>query len=251
MRIISWNVNGLRATVQAGAFAPIAELAPDALCVQEVRTKEQPKVLPGYAHHFNPAEREGYSGTALVTAMEPVTVEDGLGVPDLDAEGRVITAEYPDLYLVNAYVPRSMDGLRRQDYRVRFNDALVEHVERLEDFKPVVLCGDFNAILDTDDVYAENIHHGEDEEGFASDDRDLLLELVDMGYVDAFRHVHPDDRNAFTWWSQRRNRRALNRGWRLDYFFVSEAIAGRIADARHLTDVTGSDHCPVLLDVAL
>ena len=251
MRIVSWNVNGLRATLNAGALEPVRELAPDALCIQEVRTKERPCVLEGYRHHFNPAERDGYAGTALVTREEPISIAFGLADPALDAEGRVITAEYPALYLVTAYVPRSLDGLRRQGYRVRFNDALTSHVESLDAHKPAVICGDFNAILDIDDVYAENVHHGEELEGFASDDRDLLLTLLDMGYVDAFRHVHPDERDAFTWWSARRNRRAVNRGWRLDYFFASERLAGCIADARHLTEVAGSDHCPILLDLSL
>ena len=251
MRIVSWNVNGLRATLSSGAFAPIEQLAPDALCIQEIRTKEQPAILDGCAHHFNPAERDGYAGTALVSKTSPVSIGNGFGIPDLDGEGRVITAEFDQLYLVTAYVPRSLEGLRRQDYRVRFDEALVEHVVNLEDRKPVVLCGDFNAILDADDVYAENIHHGEEDEGFASDDRDLLLELVDRGFVDAFRHVNPNAKDAYTWWSPRRNRRAVNRGWRLDYFFASEGIADRIRDARHLTEIAGSDHCPILLDVAL
>lgn len=251
MKIVSWNVNGLRATLGAGAFAPIEQLAPDALCIQETRTKERPVVLDGYAHHYNPAEREGYAGTALVSKADAVSVSGGFGVPELDGEGRVITAEFDRLYLVTAYVPRSLDGLRRQDYRVRFDEALVEHVEGLERHKPVVLCGDFNAILDADDVYAENVHHGEEGEGFASDDRDLLLELVDRGFVDAFRLAHPDARDAYTWWSQRRNRRAVNRGWRLDYFFASGDIAGRVRDARHLADIAGSDHCPILLEVDL
>ena len=175
----------------------------------------------------------------------------GLADPALDAEGRVITAEYPTLYLVTAYVPRSTGDLRRQDYRSRFGAALVAHVEDLGRSKPVVLCGDFNAILDADDVYAENPHYLEEAEGFASEERDLLLALVEAGYVDAFRRVRPDERGAYTWWSQRRNRRAVNRGWRLDYFFVSPTLAPRIRDARHLTEVAGSDHCPVMLDLAL
>ena len=226
-------------------------MQPDALCIQEIRTKERPTVLDGYAHAFNPADREGYAGTALVARAAPASVRLGLGVPELDGEGRVITADLGPFHLVTAYVPRSLGGLRRQDYRVRFNDALADHVAELEEDKPVVVCGDFNAILDANDVYVENIHYGEDEEGFASDDRDLLLTLVEMGYVDAFRHVHPDEPDAFTWWSQRRNRRAVNRGWRLDYFFVSEQLAASIANVRHLTEVAGSDHCPVMLELAL
>jgi len=251
MKIVSWNVNGLRATASSGSLSPIVKSTPDVFCIQELRTAERPIVIDGYYHIFNPAEREGYAGTATISKTKPLFERCGFGLPALDGEGRVITVEYERLCLVNAYVPRSMGDLRRRDYRVRFDDALIELVGGLEAHKPVVVCGDFNAILDDDDVYEENIHHGENGEGFASDERDLLLELVDMGFIDAFRHVHPDAEGAYTWWSQRRNRRALNRGWRLDYFFVSGAVADRIADVRHLTEVTGSDHCPILLDISL
>lgn len=251
MVIVSWNVNGLRAAIAAGSLDVVATFGTDVLCLQEIRTKERPVVIEGFAHSFYPAERDGYAGTAIVSRVRPASVELGFGTPDLDSEGRVITAEYGAFYLVNVYVPRSVGDLRRQDYRVRFDDALVSHVESLETHKPVIVCGDFNAILDDDDVYEESAHRGEHGEGFASDERDLLLALVDAGYVDAFRRAHPGAEGAYTWWSQRRNRRALNRGWRLDYFFVSGAISDRIADVRHLAEVGGSDHCPVLLELAV
>ena len=249
MKIITWNIDGLRSTLAAGAFEPIRQLEPDVLCLQEIRTDTQPSVLEGWHHCYNSAKRAGYAGTAVVSREPALDMRPGLGDAELDAEGRVITAEYGSFFLVTAYVPRSLSGLRRQGYRVRFDAALLEHVGRLERSKPVVLCGDFNAVLDDNDVYEENVHHGELAEGFATDDRDLLLALLDMGYVDAFRHVHPDAQGAYTWWSRRRARRAVNRGWRLDYFFVSEGLADKVCDVWHLAEVSGSDHCPVMLTV--
>lgn len=248
MKLISWNVNGLRACVGKGFFEFVAAEQPDMLCLQE--TKLQPEQAPpveGYWDYWNSADKKGYSGTALFSRTEPLSVTYGLGIDEHDHEGRVITAEYPDFYLVTVYVPNSQDGLKRLDYRMVWEDAFRTYVQALDQKKPVIICGDMNVAHQEIDL--KNPKTNRKNAGFTDEERAKMTELLGAGFVDTFRHFYPDTEGVYSWWSYRFRAREKNAGWRIDYFLVSERLIGRIKDARILTDVLGSDHCPVVIEL--
>ena len=248
MKIVSWNINGLMATLKNGCFAPLAALSPDVLCIQEIRTAREPVILEGYHHFWNHGQREGYSGTAMLLKDEPLNVTCGMGEFFSDDEGRVMTAELPDFYVVGAYVPNSQKNLQRHQYRMEWDEAFRKYVCDLHDYKPVIICGDFNVARESIDIYEENQRQYWAEQGFASDERSSLESLLDEGFTDMFRELHPGER-SYTWWSNRLNKRDEGRGWRLDYFIVSDDLADRVLDVTHYTDICGSDHCPIGLEV--
>lgn len=248
MKLISWNVNGLRACVGKGFFEFVAAEQPDMLCLQE--TKLQPEQAPpveGYWDYWNSADKKGYSGTALFSRTEPLLVTYGLGIDEHDHEGRVITAEYPDFYLVTVYVPNSQDGLKRLDYRMVWEDAFRAYVQALDQKKPVIICGDMNVAHQEIDL--KNPKTNRKNAGFTDEERAKMTELLGAGFVDTFRHFYPDTEGVYSWWSYRFRAREKNAGWRIDYFLVSERLIGHIKDARILTDVLGSDHCPVVIEL--
>lgn len=250
MKIISWNLNGLMATMKSNAIDSLRERKPDIICFQEIRTHQEPVILEGYTHFWNHCEREGYSGTAILTRIKPKRVLNGFLNDFPDSEGRLITMEFAGFYLINAYVPNSQKNLKRQAYRMEWDYALREHTLELMDDKPVVLCGDFNVARSELDIYAENMRQYWAEQGYASDERSNLETLLECGLCDVFRELHPDQR-SYTWWSNRLNKRHEDRGWRLDYFLVSEEVMDRNIYITHLSEILGSDHCPVELEVAL
>ena len=252
MRIISWNLNGLQSCVRAGAFKELEDMCPDIFCGQEIRTKQQSMVFDeGYDHFWNPAQREGYSGTVSASWDPPLSVLKGLGDELLDREGRILTLEYPACYVVNVYAPNSQRNMMRHQYRLEWDAAFRTFVCQLKEKKPVIACGDFNAPRLPIDVFPENMREYWAFQGYMSDERAGLEALLDEGFVDAFRYLYPEAEGKYTWWSNRLSKRMENRGWRLDYFFVDEAIKDKIKDVRHLVEVKGSDHCPIVLDIAL
>lgn len=249
MKIVSWNLNGLIASMKNDAIEPLRDRKPDIICFQEIRTQQEPVTLNGYTHYWNHSERDGYSGTAVLTrGQEPERVLNGFlsGFPD--KEGRLITMEFSDFYLVNAYVPNSQKNLKRHAYRMDWDAALREHILELMEEKPVILCGDFNVARSELDIYAENMRQYWAEQGYLSDERSNLETLLECGLCDVFRELNPDQR-SYTWWSNRLNKRHEDRGWRLDYFLVSEELMEHIVDIKHLSELLGSDHWPVELEV--
>lgn len=250
MKIVSWNLNGLIASMKNSALDPVLEMLPDIICLQEIRTQEEPKILNGYHHYWHHGEREGYSGTAVLCIDEPSEVICGFLNDFKDGEGRLITLEYPDVYVVNAYVPNSQQNLKRQAYRMRWDEALRKHIAELMDSKPVVLCGDFNVARDSIDIYEENMRQYWAEQGYASDERSNFETLLEVGLTDVFRTLHPDER-SYTWWSNRLNKRQEDRGWRLDYFLISDELMNSVVSFSHMKDILGSDHCPIMLEVTV
>lgn len=249
MKLISWNVNGLRACMTKGFADFLAEANPDVICLQETKMqKEQADfAFPGYHEYWYSAEKKGYSGTAIFTRQEPLSVSYGLGIEEHDHEGRVITAEYADFYLVCVYVPNSKDGLLRLDYRMDWEDAFRAYVTRLDQIKPVIICGDLNVAHKEIDL--KNPKTNTRNAGFTIEERDKLSALLAAGFIDSFRHKYPDLKDAYSWWSYRFKAREKNSGWRIDYFLVSQKLEQRIAEAEILNQVFGSDHCPVLLEL--
>lgn len=245
MRIISWNVNGLNACIKKKGFEAIEDILPDAICLQEIKTKEQPIVIDGYNHYFNPAEQEKYSGTLLMSIDEPENIRYGIGYEDFDNEGRVITADLGSIYLVNTYVPNSQRNLERHFFRLDWDEAYRKFLIALATMKPVIACGDFNVTMLPIDVFPENERQNAVEKEFASDERSNMQTLLESGFIDAYRLLYPDKEHEYTWWSNRLNKRLENRGWRLDYFIVSECISGSIKDVIHHNEIMGSDHCPI------
>ncbi|WP_283674641.1 exodeoxyribonuclease III [Butyricicoccus sp. Marseille-Q5471] len=249
MKLISWNVNGLRACMGKGFLDFIASEQPDMLCLQE--TKMQPGQadvpLDGYREYWNSAEKKGYSGVALFTKSEPLSVVLGLGIDEHDHEGRVITAEYEDFYLVTVYTPNSQDELKRLDYRMTWEDAFRDYVCKLDEIKPVIICGDLNVAHQEIDL--KNPKTNRKNAGFSDEERAKMTELLNAGFADTFRRFYPDLEGAYSWWSYRFKAREKNAGWRIDYFLVSERFADRVKQAKILSDVFGSDHCPVLIEV--
>ena len=249
MKLISWNVNGLRACLNKGFLDFFQREAPDVLCLQE--TKLQPHQieldLPGYHQYWNSAEKKGYSGTAVFTKTEPLAVSYGIGIPEHDTEGRVITAEYEDFYLVCCYTPNAQRGLTRLDYRMVWEDAFRAYLKELDGKKPVILCGDLNVAHQEIDL--KNFKTNRGNAGFTDEERGKMTELLDAGFVDSFRSLYPDVTGAYSWWSYMYHARENNAGWRIDYFICSQRLKDRIADSKILADVMGSDHCPVELDL--
>lgn len=250
MRIVSWNVNGLMATLKNGSFDPISALKPEVLCLQEIRTDKEPTILDGYHYFWNHSQRDGYSGTAMLLKDRPIDVSFGMGDSFADNEGRVVTAELQSFFLVNAYVPNSQKNLKRHRYRMEWDEAFRNYICELRENKPVIICGDFNVARESIDVYDENQRQYWAAQGFASDERSNFETLLEEGFVDMFRAYYPDER-SYTWWSNRLNKREENRGWRLDYFIVSDDIVKNITSVTHHTDILGSDHCPIGLEVRI
>ena len=250
MKLISWNVNGFRAILGKG-FADIFEgFGADVVCLQE--TKMQPGQAefspPGYHQYWYSAEKKGYSGTAVFTRMEPLSVRYGIGKEEHSHEGRAITLEFEQFFLVNVYTPNSQNELARLPYRMQWEDDLRAYLLSLDAVKPVVYCGDLNVAHAEIDL--KNPKTNRQNPGFSDEERAKMTQLLSSGFVDSFRYLHPDATGAYSWWSYRFHAREKNAGWRIDYFIVSERLAPRIADARIRSDVYGSDHCPVVLELA-
>lgn len=251
MKLISWNVNGLRACVGKGFMDFFHAADADAVCLQE--TKMQPDQLsletPGYLQYWNSAEKKGYSGTAVFTKAEPLSVAYGIGIPAHDTEGRVITCEYPAFYLVTVYTPNAQQGLARIGYRMAWEDAFRTYLLALDAKKPVIVCGDMNVAHNEIDLKHPAANRGN--AGFSDEERGKFNELLQSGFIDTFRLLYPDKKDAYSWWSYRFHARDTNAGWRIDYFLVSDRLRGKVCKAGILSDVFGSDHCPVLLEIAL
>ncbi len=283
MRLVSWNVNGLRAAVKKGFEDSVLALGADAICLQETKLQEgQIDIdLPGYLQFWSYAEKKGYSGTAIFTRREPLRVLHGLGAPELDTEGRIVALEFPEFWLVDVYTPNAQEGLARIDHRMAWDDAFRAFCKGLEagevpagvpvqtegvgdghvcvaelpltganetaQPKPVVMCGDFNVAHEEIDLKNPKTNRGN--AGFSDEERGKFTDLLDAGFVDTFRALHPGLEGAYSWWSYRFNARRNNAGWRIDYFLVSEALRDAVSDASIHADVFGSDHCPVSLDL--
>ena len=248
MKLISWNVNGLRACVGKGFFDFLAAEQPDMMCLQE--TKLQPAQAPQverYHAHWNSAEKKGYSGVALFSKNEPQQVTYGLGIDEHDHEGRVITADYGEFYLVTVYTPNSQDELKRLEYRMQWEDDFRAYLQKLDAEKPVIVCGDMNVAHKEIDL--KNPKTNRRNAGFTDEERGKMTELLEAGFTDTFRHFYPNVTGAYSWWSYRFKAREKNAGWRIDYFLVSSRFMERVKDARILSDVFGSDHCPVLIEI--
>ncbi len=249
MKMISWNVNGLRACITKGFYDFVREQQPDILALQE--TKMQPEQfdgeIEGYAVYWNSAEKKGYSGTAVFVKNAPLGVTYGIGVPEHDSEGRVITLEYPDFYFVTVYTPNSQDGLRRLDYRMTWEDAFLAYLKALDEKKPVVVCGDLNVAHREIDL--KNPKTNRTNAGFTDEERACMTRLLENGFIDTFRHFYPDKTEAYSWWSYIGDARSRNAGWRIDYFIVSERFISSVKDSLILSEVMGSDHCPVAIEI--
>ena len=243
-KMISWNVNGLRACVGKGFLEYVKESDADIFCIQESKLQEgQIELdLPGYRQYWNYAEKKGYSGTAMFTKEEPVSVSYGLGIPEHDKEGRVITAEFDDYYVVTCYTPNSQDGLKRLDYRMEWEDAFLSYLKKLEEKKPVVFCGDLNVAHKEIDL--KNPKTNRKNAGFTDEEREKFTRLLDAGFIDTWRYFNPDLEGVYSWWSYRFSARQKNAGWRIDYFCVSDSLKDRLGSAAIHPDVLGSDHCP-------
>ncbi len=251
-KYISWNVNGLRACVKKGFLDFLSEEEPDVLCIQETKMQEGQEEIPtpGYSQYWCSAEKKGYSGTLTLVntekAGEPLSVTTGIGIDEHDHEGRVVTVEFADHYLVNVYTPNSQDGLKRLDYRMTWEDAFRDYLHGLEESKPVIVCGDMNVAHEEIDL--KNPKNNHKNAGFSDEERGKMTELLGSGFIDTFRHFYPDAEGMYSWWSYRFNARANNAGWRIDYFLTSKELAPRLVDAKIRSDVYGSDHCPVVLE---
>ena len=245
MKLISWNVNGLRACITKGFYDFFKQEDADIFCLGE--TKMQPGQAdietPGYHQYWNSAVKKGYSGVAIFAKQEPLSVQYGLGIEEHDQEGRVITLEFEDFWLVNVYTPNSKDGLLRLDYRMVWEDAFRAHLNKLDESKPVVVCGDMNVAHQEIDLKNPKTNHKNP--GFTDEERAKMTELLASGFVDSFRSLYPDKTDAYSWWSYRAGARARNVGWRIDYFLTSERMKESIEDAVIYADILGSDHCPV------
>ena len=249
-KFISWNVNGLRAVCGKGFADIFTELDADFFCLQETKLQEGQIDLEflGYRSFWNYADKKGYSGTAIFTRHEPVSVTYGIGIDEHDHEGRVITAEFEEFYVVTVYVPNSQRELTRLEYRMQWEEAFLNYLKRLEEKKPVIYCGDLNvAHKEIDLKNPKTNHHNA---GFTDEERACFTKVLESGFVDTFRHFYPDVTGVYSWWSYMFQSRAKNAGWRIDYFVVSECLKGRLQDAKIHTQVLGSDHCPVELELS-
>ena len=251
MRFISWNVNGLRACMNKGFPDFFNHVEADAFCLQETKLQggQIALDLPGYHQFWNYAEKKGYSGTAIFTKQEPISVKYGIGAAELDNEGRVITAEFDNCFLVTCYTPNAQRGLARIDHRMRWDEAFRSFLRELDKQKPVIICGDLNVAHKEIDLKNPSSNRGS--AGFSDEERESFQKLLDCGFTDSFRRLNPDAVGAYTWWSYMFNARANNAGWRIDYFLVSDRVADKIQAAPIYADVLGSDHCPVGLEITL
>ena len=249
MKFVSWNVNGIRACVQKGFLDFFKEADADIFCIQETKMQEGQLTLEldGYHQYWNSAVKKGYSGTAIFTKKEPVSVSYGIGIEEHDQEGRVITLEFEDFYFITVYTPNSQSELKRLDYRMKWESDFLSYLKKLEERKPVVFCGDLNVAHTEIDL--KNPKTNRKNAGFTDEERQKFTELSEAGFIDTFRYFYPDKEGIYSWWSYRFKAREKNAGWRIDYFCVSEGLKDRLKGAKILTDVYGSDHCPVILEM--
>ncbi len=249
MKLVSWNVNGLRAVVGKNFMEVFQSLDADVFCLQETKLqKGQIEMdLPGYYEFWNYAEKKGYSGTAVFSKIEPLNVFYGLGIEEHDHEGRVITLEFEEFFLTCVYTPNSQDGLKRLAYRMTWEDAFLERMKELDRVKPVIWCGDLNVAHKEIDLKNPKTNHMN--AGFTDEERAKMTAAIEAGFTDSFRYFYPDKEGAYSWWSYRMRARERNAGWRIDYFMVSDRFAERMEDAKILSEIYGSDHCPVELDL--
>lgn len=251
MKFISWNVNGLRACTGKGFLDFFKKIDADIFCIQETKLQEgQIELeLPGYYQYWNYAEKKGYSGTAIFTKKEPLSVRYGMDIAEHDTEGRVITLEYDNFYFVTCYTPNSQNELKRLSYRMQWEDDFRTYLKNLETQKPVILCGDLNVAHKEIDL--KNPKTNRKNAGFTDEEREKFSILLGSGFTDTFRYFYPDKEGIYSWWSYRFKAREKNAGWRIDYFLTSECLNNQLTDAKILTDIIGSDHCPVELDIAI
>lgn len=247
MKLISWNVNGLRACVQKGFMDYFNEMDADFFCLQETKLQagQIELELPGYHQYWNYAEKKGYSGTAIFTKHEPLSVAYGIGIEEHDQEGRVITLEYDEFYMITCYTPNSQNELARLPYRMTWEDAFRDYLKELDKKKPVIMCGDLNVAHKEIDLKNPKTNHNN--AGFTDEERNKMTELLGAGFIDTYRYFYPDVTDVYSWWSYRFQARAKNAGWRIDYFIASERLKDKLVDAKIHTSVMGSDHCPVEL----
>lgn len=249
MKLISWNVNGIRACVQKGFMDFFNEADADIFCIQETKMQEGQLELetPEHFQYWNYAVKKGYSGTAVFTKKEPLSVAYGIGIEEHDQEGRVITLEFEDFYFVTVYTPNSQSELARLSYRMKWEEDFLAYLKKLEEKKPVIFSGDLNVAHTERDL--KNPKTNRKNAGFTDEEREKFSNVLEHGFIDTFRYFYPDAEGIYSWWSYRFSARAKNAGWRIDYFCVSESLKGRLKDAKILTNVMGSDHCPVELDI--
>ena len=249
MKLVSWNVNGIRACMTKGFEKFFKQINADIFCIQE--TKCQPEQVElkfeGYKSYWNSAEKKGYSGTAIFTKTQPISVKYGIGIEEHDKEGRVITLEYEKFYMVNIYTPNSKRELERLEYRQRWEDEIRKYLLKLNETKPVIMCGDLNVAHEEIDLKNPKTNHRS--AGFTDEERNKMTELLQAGFIDSFRYLYPTQENIYSWWSYMRKAREKNVGWRIDYFIVSKDIENKIKEAKIDTDILGSDHCPVELEI--
>lgn len=248
-KFVSWNVNGIRACVQKGFTEVFSALDADIFCLQETKL-QQGQInleLDGYHQYWNYAERKGYSGTAIFTKEKPLAVFNGMDIAEHDTEGRLITLEFENYYFLTCYTPNAQDGLKRLDYRMKWEDAFREYLLSLDKTKPVIFCGDLNVAHNEIDLKNPKTNRGNP--GFSDEERGKFSLLLESGFTDSFRHLYPDTENAYSWWSYRFRAREKNVGWRIDYFIVSNRIADKIKEASIHSEIFGSDHCPVELEI--
>ena len=253
MKLISWNVNGLRAAVNKGFKEFFEEINADIFCIQETKMQLEQidlfteMLFKDYHQYWNSAEKKGYSGTAIFSKTEPISVTYGLGIEEHDQEGRLITLEYPEFYFVDFYTPNSKRGLERLPYRMIWEDEVRKYLIKLDKIKPVIYCGDLNVAHN--DIDLKNFKSNRGNSGFTDEERQKMTELLSSGFIDTFRYKYPDKEDSYTWWSYMGNARAKNIGWRIDYFIVSDRIKEKILDAKIHSNILGSDHCPIELDI--
>ena len=249
MKFVSWNVNGIRACVQIGFLEFFSQADADIFCIQETKMQEGQLELEldGYHQYWNYAVKKGYSGTAVFSKIEPLSVVNGIGIEEHDQEGRVITLEYDDFYFVTVYTPNSQNELARLDYRMKWEDDFRAWLKKLEEKKPVVVTGDMNVAHKEIDL--KNPKTNRKNAGFTDEERQKFTELLEAGFIDTYRYFYPEQEGVYSWWSYRFRAREKNAGWRIDYFCVSECLKDRLVDAGILTDIMGSDHCPVMLEM--
>ncbi len=247
MKLISWNVNGLRACMGKGFLDFLKASDADIVCLQETKMQREQAdfIIDGYKEYWNSAEKKGYSGTAVFTKKPPLSVSYGIGIPEHDTEGRVITAEFPDFFLVNVYTPNSQQELARLPYRMQWEDAFRDYLKTLDQKKTLIVCGDMNVAHEEIDL--KNPKTNRKNAGFTDEERQKMTELLSSGFIDTFRLLYPDTEGVYSWWSYRFHAREKNAGWRIDYFLVSDRLKDRVSDSRIDTDVFGSDHCPIEL----
>ncbi len=251
MKLISWNVNGLRAVYKKGFEKFFNEIDADIFCIQETKLQEGQIELniPNYKIYMNSAVKKGYSGTAVFTKIEPINVSYGIGIEEHDQEGRVITLEFDKFFLVNVYTPNSQRELTRLEYRMKWENDFKEYLKKLDQIKPIIMCGDLNVAHNEIDL--KNPKQNRKNAGFTDEERDKMTKLLEAGFIDTYRELYPEKENAYTWWSYMANAREKNIGWRIDYFITSNKLKNKIQDAKIYPEIMGSDHCPVGLEIEI